>query len=102
MLEAAVGRAFVRGIILERDENLPPFDNLLGELEHARMIREATQAMGLAEIQARLARSRSTRLFDIGSSPIPRLPVAAAQTRFRRSAEGKRRISPKQVEQFAQ
>ena len=38
MLEAAVTRAPVRGIILERDENLPPFAELLGELEQARTI----------------------------------------------------------------
>jgi uncharacterized protein (UPF0276 family) len=38
VLEAAVSRAPVRGIILERDENLPPFAELLGELEHARTI----------------------------------------------------------------
>jgi len=38
MLEAAVTRAPVRGIILERDENLPPFADLLGELDHARSI----------------------------------------------------------------
>jgi uncharacterized protein len=38
VLEAAVKRAAVRGIILERDENLPPFAELLGELEQARTI----------------------------------------------------------------
>jgi uncharacterized protein (UPF0276 family) len=38
VLEAAVARAPVRGIILERDENLPPFPELLGELERARAI----------------------------------------------------------------
>jgi uncharacterized protein len=38
VLEAAVTRAAVRGIILERDENLPPFADLLGELEQARTI----------------------------------------------------------------
>ncbi len=38
VLEAAVTRAKVRGIILERDENLPPFADLLGELEQARAI----------------------------------------------------------------
>ncbi len=38
VLEAAVTRAAVRGIILERDENLPPFGELLGELEQARTI----------------------------------------------------------------
>jgi uncharacterized protein (UPF0276 family) len=38
VLEAAVARAPVRGIILERDENLPPFPDLLSELERARRI----------------------------------------------------------------
>jgi uncharacterized protein len=38
VLEAAVTRAPVRGIILERDENLPPFTDLLEELEQARTI----------------------------------------------------------------
>ena len=38
VLESAVARAPVRGIILERDENLPPFSELLDELEHARAI----------------------------------------------------------------
>jgi uncharacterized protein (UPF0276 family) len=38
VLEAAVARAPVRGIILERDENLPPFADLLGELGRARAI----------------------------------------------------------------
>jgi uncharacterized protein (UPF0276 family) len=38
VLEAAVSRASVRGIILERDENLPPFADLLCELEQARTI----------------------------------------------------------------
>jgi uncharacterized protein (UPF0276 family) len=38
VLEAAVSRAPVRGIILERDENLPPFAEILGELEQARTI----------------------------------------------------------------
>lgn len=38
VLETAVAHAPVRGIILERDENLPPFAGLLGELEQARTI----------------------------------------------------------------
>jgi uncharacterized protein (UPF0276 family) len=38
VLETAVTRAPVRGIILERDENLPPFAELIGELEQARTI----------------------------------------------------------------
>ena len=38
VLEAAVTRSAVRGIILERDENLPPFGELLFELERARTI----------------------------------------------------------------
>jgi uncharacterized protein (UPF0276 family) len=38
LLEAAVARSNVKGIILERDERLPPFDELLGELDHARAI----------------------------------------------------------------
>ena len=38
VLEYAVGRAPVRGIILERDENIPPFADLLAELEQARTI----------------------------------------------------------------
>ena len=38
ILDAAVARAPVRGIILERDENLPLFSELLIELERARAI----------------------------------------------------------------
>ncbi len=38
VLEAAVSRAPVRGIILERDENLPPFADLMSELDQARTI----------------------------------------------------------------
>ena len=38
VLETAVTRAPVRGIILERDENLPLFADILGELEQARTI----------------------------------------------------------------
>ncbi len=38
VLEAAVSRAPVRGIILERDENLPPFADLIVEIEQARNI----------------------------------------------------------------
>jgi uncharacterized protein (UPF0276 family) len=38
VLEAAVRQAPVRGIIVERDENLPPLADLLVELEHARTI----------------------------------------------------------------
>ena len=38
VLEAAIVRARVRGIILERDENLPPFAELLAELDQARTI----------------------------------------------------------------
>lgn len=38
LLEAVVARAPVKGIILERDENIPPFDELAAELERARSI----------------------------------------------------------------
>jgi len=38
LLEAAVARAPVRGIVLERDERLPPFGELIDELEQARAI----------------------------------------------------------------
>jgi uncharacterized protein len=38
VLEAVVSRAPVKGIVLERDENLPPFAALLAELEQARHI----------------------------------------------------------------
>jgi uncharacterized protein (UPF0276 family) len=38
VLETAVARAPLRGIILERDENLPPLAELFGELEQARAI----------------------------------------------------------------
>lgn len=38
LLDEAVSRAPVRGIILERDENLPPLAELLDELERARAI----------------------------------------------------------------
>ena len=38
LLEAAVARSSVKGIILERDERLPPFARLLDELDEARAI----------------------------------------------------------------
>jgi uncharacterized protein len=38
LLECVVEKAPVKGIILERDENLPPFADLLPELERARKI----------------------------------------------------------------
>ena len=38
LMEAVVARAPVRGIILERDENLAPFGDLLAEIERARAI----------------------------------------------------------------
>jgi uncharacterized protein (UPF0276 family) len=38
LLEAAVARSDVKGIILERDERLPPFEELLEELDTARAI----------------------------------------------------------------
>jgi uncharacterized protein len=38
LLEAVVARAPVRGIILERDEDLPPLGELLAELDRARSI----------------------------------------------------------------
>ena len=38
LLEAAVARSDVKGIILERDERLPPFQQLLDEVEMARAI----------------------------------------------------------------
>jgi uncharacterized protein len=38
ILDEAVARSPVKGIILERDENLPPFDNLVDELAQARTI----------------------------------------------------------------
>jgi uncharacterized protein len=38
LLEDAVSRSDVKGIILERDERLPPFAELLGEIEQARAI----------------------------------------------------------------
>ena len=38
LLEDAVARSNVKGIILERDERLPPFAELLSELDQARSI----------------------------------------------------------------
>ena len=38
LMEAVVAHAPVKGIILERDENIPPFEELLGEIEQARSI----------------------------------------------------------------
>ena len=38
LLEASLARAPVKGVILERDENLPPLADLLGELDRAREI----------------------------------------------------------------
>jgi uncharacterized protein len=39
-----LSRASPKGIIIERDSNLPPFEELLGELDHARSIRERCAA----------------------------------------------------------
>jgi uncharacterized protein (UPF0276 family) len=36
VMDEVLARARVKGVILERDENLPPFDELLGELRRAR------------------------------------------------------------------
>lgn len=41
LLDAVVARAPVKGIILERDEDLPPFGELLDELDRARAIGRA-------------------------------------------------------------
>jgi uncharacterized protein (UPF0276 family) len=38
LLESAVERAPVRGIVLERDERLPPFEDLVAEVDRARAI----------------------------------------------------------------
>ncbi len=38
MMEAVMARAPVKGVVLERDENLPPFEELLGELDQVRRI----------------------------------------------------------------
>ena len=38
LMEAVMARAPVKGIVLERDENLPPFEELLGELDQVRRI----------------------------------------------------------------
>jgi uncharacterized protein (UPF0276 family) len=38
LLEAVLARSPVKGVILERDENIPPFAELAGELEQARAI----------------------------------------------------------------
>ena len=38
LLEQAIARSKVKGIILERDERLPPFGALLAELDKARII----------------------------------------------------------------
>jgi uncharacterized protein (UPF0276 family) len=46
LLEAAMERAPVRGVILERDENLPPLAELLGEVEQARAIGRRHQRWG--------------------------------------------------------
>ncbi len=38
LMEGALARAPVKGVVLERDENLPPFNKLLKELERARAV----------------------------------------------------------------
>jgi uncharacterized protein (UPF0276 family) len=38
LLEEAFGRSHVKGVILERDERLPPFNDLLDELRKARTL----------------------------------------------------------------
>lgn len=38
LLDQVLRRAPVKGVILERDENLPPFAELAGELQHARAL----------------------------------------------------------------
>jgi uncharacterized protein (UPF0276 family) len=38
LMERILARAPVKGVVLERDEDLPPFGTLLDELEHAREI----------------------------------------------------------------
>ena len=69
VLEAAVSRAKVRGIILERDENLPPFADIIGELEHSPDNREAARAMGFSRGPGHTWRGFiSTRCCGIDSS----------------------------------
>jgi uncharacterized protein (UPF0276 family) len=38
LMDEVLARAPVRGVLLERDENLPPFSELAAELEHARRL----------------------------------------------------------------
>jgi uncharacterized protein (UPF0276 family) len=38
LLDEVLARAPVKGLIIERDEDLPPFDELLGELDRAREV----------------------------------------------------------------
>ncbi len=38
LMEAVLTRVPVKGVVLERDENLPPFEELLGELDQVRRI----------------------------------------------------------------
>jgi uncharacterized protein (UPF0276 family) len=38
LLDEVVRRAPVKGVLLERDDNMPPFDELAGEVDHARRI----------------------------------------------------------------
>ena len=47
LLEAAVARADVKGVILERDERLPPFAELLDELDQGAHDRAAARPMAL-------------------------------------------------------
>ena len=38
LIEAVMARTQVKGVVLERDENLPPFDELIAELEQVRRL----------------------------------------------------------------
>ncbi len=51
LLDAVCTKAPVKGIILERDEDIPPFDELSGELARARTLMQRSRAPMAAAIQ---------------------------------------------------
>ena len=56
LIETVVARAPVKGIVLERDENLPPFSELLPELDRAR--KAAVSKLAQAEAKLKSAQAQ--------------------------------------------
>ena len=55
-MDEACRRTHVKGIVLERDENLPPFGEITRRVAAGARNREEARTMGLSDVQRALAR----------------------------------------------